>query len=225
MHLETLLYTPANTWFRTRPSDLDAHVAWQANLNSRLPAGSSYRMEIGHNGNGNVEFAVLNDTTGTICIPETWVQYTGSMTVPPLEFQKALGTGTSIWPTSPGWLEWSAECLALDELLQWFLIPANRDHFSHVSHSFTHENEDNATFSDVVNEIQYNQAWLDRVSLSSAAYYSPQGLIPPAITGLHNGDALQAWLENGLVYAVGDTSRPLLLNPVSPAVVAALPPY
>ena len=187
VHLETLLYSPANTWFRLRPSDLDAHVAWQTDLNSRLPAGSSYRMELGHNGNGNVEYAVLNDTAGAVCNPETWIQYNGTMTVPSeLEFQKPLGTGTSIWPTSPGWLSWSAECLALDTLLQWFLIPANRDQFSHVSHTFSHENENNATYSDITNEIQYNQAWLDRVGLSSAQYYSPMGLIPPAITGLHN---------------------------------------
>jgi len=172
-------------------------------------------MEIGHNGNGNVQYGVLNDTTGTLCTPENWIQYTGSMTVPDLEFQKTLGTGTSIWPTTPGWLAWSAQCLALDVLLDWFLVPSKRDSFSHLSHTFPHEHQNNATYSDVTNEIQYNQAWLDRVGLSGAQHYSPMGLIPPAITGLHNGDALQAWWENGIRYAVGDTSRSTLMNTVS----------
>lgn len=50
MHLSTGLYSPADTEFRIRPADLVAHASWTIDLNSRLPAGSSYFMEIGHNG-------------------------------------------------------------------------------------------------------------------------------------------------------------------------------
>jgi hypothetical protein len=215
VHLQTALFYPSGSRFRLRPSDLDAHVAWQKDLNSRLPAGSSFMLEMGHNGNGNVEFATLNDTQG-LCSPSTWIQYTGVNYVPAdLEYQKPLGTGNSIWPTSPGWLAWSLDCLQLDNLLQWFLVPANRDNFAHLTHTFTHENEDNITYSDATNEIQYNQAWLSRVGFASAKYFSPAGIIPPAITGLHNGDALQAWWDNGIQKVVGDTSRPILSNPVS----------
>jgi hypothetical protein len=53
MHLETDLYLPNGSSFRLRPEDLDVHVTWQAELNTRLPAGSSYVIEIGHNGNGD----------------------------------------------------------------------------------------------------------------------------------------------------------------------------
>jgi len=50
--------------------------------------------------------------------------------------------------------------------------------------------------------------------ISSATKFS-WGLIPPAITGLHNGDVIRAWMQNGIKYVVGDNSRPVLLNTVN----------
>jgi len=84
----------------------------------------------------------------------------------------------------------------------------------HVSHTFTHENENDATYSDIYKEITWNQAWLDMVGISRARRWSGKGLIPPAITGLHNGDALRAWGDCGVKNAVGDNTRSLLLNQV-----------
>lgn len=51
----SIVYQPAGTTFQWIPSDLSQHVTWQANVNSRLPAGSSWFMEVAHNGNGNIE--------------------------------------------------------------------------------------------------------------------------------------------------------------------------
>ncbi|KAK4968716.1 hypothetical protein LTR28_001704, partial [Elasticomyces elasticus] len=55
MFLETDLYQPSGTLFRCRPGDLAAHVSWMNDINGRMPAGSKYFMEIGHNGNGDIE--------------------------------------------------------------------------------------------------------------------------------------------------------------------------
>ena len=55
MFLATSLYSPADVDFRITPADLDGHVAWSAALNAKLPAGSVYFTEVGHNGNGNIE--------------------------------------------------------------------------------------------------------------------------------------------------------------------------
>ncbi|KAF4634374.1 hypothetical protein G7Y89_g3745 [Cudoniella acicularis] len=82
----------------------------------------------------------------------------------------------------------------------------------HVSHTFTHESQDAAVYSDVKKEIEWNQAWLNMMGLSSAKWFSGGGFIPPAITGMHNADALRAWMDNGLGNAVGDNTRPVLLN-------------
>lgn len=46
----------------------------------------------------------------------------------------------------------------------------------------------------------------------SAGKFSSKGLIPPAITGMHNGDVIHAWMTNGITAVVGDNSRPVLLN-------------
>jgi hypothetical protein len=86
--------------------------------------------------------------------------------------------------------------------------------FAHISHTFTHEDQDNSTYFDVYREIAWNQAWLKNVGISSATKWSGTGIIPPAITGLHNGDALRAWSDLGITHVVGDNTRPVLLNTV-----------
>jgi len=101
-----------------------------------------------------------------------------------------------------------------DDLLTWWQRSSNLNAFSHVSHTFTHEDQNNATYSDVFKEIAWNKGWLDAVGISAATQFSSTGLIPPAITGLHNGDALQAWADNGIIHVVGDNTRKVLLNPV-----------
>lgn len=151
-------------------------------------------------GNGSIEY---NDQVDT-----------------PLEFQKPLGTGTSIWPSwAVDYPNYTATCLEKDSLLVWWQVEANRDAFSHITHTFTHEDQDNATYSDVYKEMSWNQAWLAASGLASAKKFSATGLIPPAITGLHNGDALRAWSDCGIVHAVGDNTRPVLLNTVSSGTV------
>jgi hypothetical protein len=87
--------------------------------------------------------------------------------------------------------------------------------FAYKAHSnlrSSHMDLTNATYSDTAKEITFNQAWLKQVGLDTAARWSGSGIIPPAITGLHNADALRAWKENGIINVVGDNTRPPLLN-------------
>jgi hypothetical protein len=214
VHLSTDLYQPANTTWRLRASDLVAHASWQTALSSRLPAGSSIRLELGHNGNGNIEYATNNDPTGK-CSPENAIELDAPYSETTLEFQKPLGSGTSVWPSTPATYKWTKACTALDPLTAWFEVTANRDNYFHVSHTFTHEALNNATNYDANKEITFNVAWLKQVGIS-AGKFSSKSLIPPAITGLHNGDVINAWMANGIIYAVGDNSRPVLSNTVCP---------
>lgn len=212
MHLSTGLYQPNGTEFRVRVGDLDAHKAWVANINTRLPAGSQYFPEIGHNGNGDIEAATNNGAgSGGACNPDYAVYYDS----PPdtaLEFQKPLGTGTNLW--TPEWTtyKWSLACAKRDPVATWFSVPANRDVFGHLSHTFTHLELNNATFYDADKEIKFNIAWMQQIGISAGNKYSAAGLIPPAITGLHNGDVIRAWMQNGIKYVVGDNTRPVLRN-------------
>lgn len=133
-----------------------------------------------------------------------------------MEFAKPIGTGTNIWPNTAGlYPNFSTSCLNRDPLLTWWTTPSNLNAFAHISHTFTHEDQNNATYADVYKEMTWNQAWLAATGISKAEKFSSKGLIPPAITGLHNGDALRAWSESGIIHAVGDNTRPALLNTVS----------
>ena len=74
----------------------------------------------------------------------------------------------------------------------------------HISHTLTHLGLNNATYSDARKEIQFNQAWLQAIGFTSGQF-TANGLIPPAITGLHSGDVLRAWTNAGLRNCVGDS--------------------
>jgi hypothetical protein len=205
VHLPTELYQPAGTTFRVRPGDLEAHVSWTRDINSRMPSGSNYFIELAHNGNGDIEAAIKSEANAPTkrCSPKTPIEYDEQIDTP-LEFQKPLGTGTDIWPTSPATYSWSLQCAQLDPLASWIMTPSNRDAFAHVSHTYTHAALNNATYSDVSKEISFNIAWSKQVGIAAAQRYSGKGLVPPAITGLHNGDAIKAWMDNGITSVVGD---------------------
>jgi hypothetical protein len=107
----------------------------------------------------------------------------------------------------------TSTCQKLDPLEVWFATPANRDRFLHISHTHTHLALNNATYADALKEIQFNQKWFQQTGIGgNSATFSSGGLIPPAITGLHNGDVLRAWRDAGFNHAVGDNSRPVLMN-------------
>lgn len=93
-----------------------------------------------------------------------------------------------------------------------FFIP---NHDRSLTDYSTHEALNNATYNDCSKEISFNRVWLQHSGISSARYYSPAGLIPPAITGMHNADAIKAWLDNGIKFVVGDNTRNPLINHVS----------
>lgn len=214
LQLSTDLYYPNGTQFKLRTGDLDAHVTWQKNINARMPTGSSYWMEFGHNGNGNIESATNLASSQGKCFPADAVEYPEQID-PPLEFQKPLGTGTDIWPPSYNTYNWSTTCSKLDEFGNWFRNTNNLNAFAHISHTFSHEELNNATYHDAAREIQFNQAWMKQMGIDKATRYTADGIIPPAITGLHNGDVIKAWMDNKIKYVVGDNTRPLLRNPQS----------
>lgn len=209
VHLTTAMYSPSGKLFRLTPDDLVNHAAWTKDINSRMPAGSSYFVELGHNGNGDI-IAAVNGTTG--CTPANAIYYDYPAATD-LEYQKPLGSASDLWPTTPATYSWSLACAKYDDLANWFTTSANRDSFAHVSHTFTHLPQNNITYSDANKEITFNQAWLKQIGIDQGDKFSSKSLIPPAITGLHNGDAIRAWITNGITSAVGDNSRPVLSSP------------
>ncbi|OJJ99291.1 hypothetical protein ASPACDRAFT_30018 [Aspergillus aculeatus ATCC 16872] len=211
MFLETDIYYPNGTTFRITPDDLTGITNWVPTINAKMNAGSSYYVEVGHNGNGNIEASANTGDAGYDACNGGAIEY-DSPADTPLEFQKPLGTGTNLWPSTPTAYDWTTTCTKLDALLNWWTTSSNLNSWGHISHTFTHEEQNNSTYSDVFKEISFNQAWLKQVGIDAAAHFTSNGIIPPAITGLHNGDALQAWWDNGITNCVGDNTRPVLLN-------------
>lgn len=83
----------------------------------------------------------------------------------------------------------------------------------------THEALNDATYSDTLKEITFNIAWLKQVGIWNAVRFSVNDIIPPAITGLHNGDAIRVWMTqevSKIKYVVGDNTRTVLLNTQNP---------
>ncbi|OQE18920.1 hypothetical protein PENFLA_c020G00457 [Penicillium flavigenum] len=210
MFLETEIYSPAGENFRIRAQDMINIASWTDQINAKMPAGSSYFVEVGHNGNGNIENSSDTSDAGWDACGSA-IEYDSPPDTEP-EWMKPLGTGTDLWPAVPTAYDWTNTCTAMDELLAWWTTESNLNKFGHVSHTFSHEEQNNATYSDVYKEISFNQAWLKAVGIDKATKFTSNGIIPPAITGLHNGDALRAWWENGITNCVGDNTRPALLN-------------
>ncbi|KAH8883162.1 hypothetical protein GQ53DRAFT_431806 [Thozetella sp. PMI_491] len=210
IHLYTDLYQPTGTQFRVRTGDLDAHITWQTDLNSRLASGSSYFIELAHNGAGDLEAAKTKDTAG-ICVPDTYV-LTGNPATTPLEFVKPLGTGQDYWKAAYTSYSWTLQCAKLDTLATWFTTAAKRNAFAHLSHTYTHLNLNNATYSDAAKEIMFNRQWMAQLGIDQATRYSTKGLVPPNISGMHNGDVIKAWMDNNITYVVGDNTRSPLRN-------------
>lgn len=213
VQLQSDIYYPARASpYKIKTADLDGHITWMAELNGRLPAGSNFKVELGHNGNGNIEAATA--AANTVCVPNYAVERVSAADTP-LEYKKPLGAGADEWPPEFTTYKWSPTCAFRDSFAKWFNTSSNLNAYMHMSHTFTHEELNNATYNDAKKEVQFNQAWMNQIGIDKATSFSAKGLIPPGITGLHNGDAIKAWMDSGLTSVVGDNSRPVLRNPQS----------
>ena len=193
--------------------DLEQHITWTNNLNERLNAGSRYFTEFGFNANGNLIYTsdeVKNITRYSCDTPvfPTWKEATTE------EYVKPLGSGYNQWAANPRFT-YTGKCAFFDPLNKFFANTTNRDAVGLVSHTFTHLDHNDATYHDANLEIVFNLKYAELLNFTNAARFSGSGLISPAISGLHNGDVLRAWANNGLWHAMGDNTRPKLRNLVS----------
>jgi hypothetical protein len=137
---------------RITGDDVNEHITWLTSIRAAMNPGSSYFMEFGFNGNGNLEMA--QNITPSCPNP---IEYDGPIAPSQnLEWHKPLGTGVSQWPVNVTY-DWPSTCTMTDPLAAYFANPAIRDVFAFTSHTFTHEDFENATYYDVIHEISYNQ--------------------------------------------------------------------
>ncbi|KAJ3112952.1 hypothetical protein HDU96_003953 [Phlyctochytrium bullatum] len=198
--------------FRTSVQDVEGVIAWQKDINSRLPAGSTMRLELAFNGNGilqNVDLQTKNT--------EYALSYDVPFPEPPADWKKPLGTGYSIWPNPPPSKTAYRGQLTKDPLFSYF--KSNKTALTSFwwnSHTFSHEILNNNTYGDTYNEISYNYDMAQQLGLTSTPNWSNFSMVTPGISGLFNGDALKALLDFGITASVGDSSRPKTLNSTNP---------
>lgn len=187
---------------RINTTDVEMHLSWVSEFEATLNPGSVYFMEFGINGKGSIDTA---NCAPSLYIPDPIGPSQNA------EWLKPVGTGVSMWPNIS--YTWSQECILSDPLASFFQTTSNRDAVAWVSHTFTHETLENATYFDTNLEMSFNLLHAELLGLTSAAQWSNKTFIPPSISGMHNGDALKAFMDNGVMGGVGDSTRPALLNP------------
>jgi len=197
---------------RINATDLDRTIAWKAQFEATLNPGSVFIMETGINGNGNMDYVGDINTNAAEACPSSLNVDDPISPNQNLEWIKPLGTGVNSWPT-PVQYNWSLSCILMDPLAEYFQNKNNLNAFAWISHTFTHEDLENSTYYDTTLEMSYNYEHAKNLGIANANMWSNRSFIPPGITGMHNGDALRAFMDNGILAGVGDSTRPALLNP------------
>ncbi|KAG4104976.1 hypothetical protein H8356DRAFT_1635662 [Neocallimastix lanati (nom. inval.)] len=190
------------TGFRTSVDDMKGIANWQKDIVGRMPKGSEFKTELALNG-----IHILIEANHKQFIASNW-------TTTPVErsYVKPLNVvGTNRWqPADLIDTEWDIEALMADKLYEYFAQnPEAQDDFHWLSHTFSHQNLDLASLNDAYMETGLNIKMSDDpyLGMYKRPCFSPHSIICPEISGLHNGHVLQMFEENGIKYAVGDTSR------------------
>eukprot|EP00833_Pecoramyces_ruminatium_P006869 jgi/Orpsp1_1/1180901/evm.model.c7180000075072.1 len=188
--------------FRVSKSDLEDYLKFKDDIIQKMPAGSKFDIDLAFNGNG-----LLPKEDQLIVDGERYVE---------IDFVKPKGKGMKNWPVEYYNPNWTDDYLSKDELYQYFKVKDNRSKFFWCSHTFTHENLDNASRSDVDNEIRVNLEIAKMLDLIGEEWWSGKSIITPQISGLHNGDALDIFRQYGILSATGDISRQDITNTANP---------
>jgi hypothetical protein len=93
------------------------------------------------------------------------------------------------------------------------LTPAvrlNQKAFRWVSHTYTHPNLNEISYSDALDELRSNDSMAKTLGFT---HYSPNTMIQPEISGLNNPEFLRAAADFGIRSILSDTSQPGWDNP------------
>ncbi|KAJ3126143.1 hypothetical protein HK098_007854 [Nowakowskiella sp. JEL0407] len=197
------------TLYRSTTSDFENIRLWMKDINARMGPGSNYKVELAFNGNGiiaraNPDVALDIDTEGYVA----------------LDYKKTPGTGENRWPTpipTDATLGLSWMLCYKDPLFTYFTNFFNLRQYDYfwLSHTFTHENLNEATSYDTTAELTTNAkiAGAGLLGMINQPYFSKKSLVTPQISGVFNADALKSIAAFGITSIVGDTSRSNLLSP------------
>ena len=206
--LSTTIVDPENnsaqgSEFRIKPYDYQKIAQFQKDVLDIMPEGSFYRIELAFNGNG-----ILNEADYLKSVGIDVNSYVGA------EYVMEPGTGEKRWPKENYKLALSQiETFGKDDVFSYFIHnDTAQKEFFWSSHTFTHENLNNISETDVDNEIRLNIEVAKILGLTDKDYWSSSSIITPQISGLHNKEALEVFMKYGINSATGDISRPAITN-------------
>ena len=191
--------------YRSTVEDFEILKKWQDSIVNKLPEGSFVKCELAFNGNGILD--VIN--------PEISLKVDGERHCD-IEYIKTPGKGVDRWPVKNYTLPYDREFLENDSLFAYFEKEENSKNFYWSSHTFTHENLDEATTTDADNEIRVNIEMAKLLNVYDKPYFSSKSIITPQISGLRNVDAINVLMKYGIESGTGDLSRPTLINQENP---------
>ncbi|KAJ3126134.1 hypothetical protein HK098_007845 [Nowakowskiella sp. JEL0407] len=201
------------TTYRTTTDDFENLRKWNSDINKRMGPGSDYKIELAFNGNGMIakispDTALDIDTEGHVDI--NFVRVPGDGPDQVNQWPKPMPSDANLG------LNFSTKELAKDPLYTYFMNnnKQNQKQYYWLSHTFTHENLNNATAYDTDAEIKTNVKFATNIlKMYDEKYFSKKGMVTPQISGVFNADALRTLDQNGITSIVGDTSRPNLISP------------
>jgi len=204
LNFETNELESAENAYRTTIEDFKILKDWQDNIVKELPEGSFIRCELAFNGNG-----ILSAIDPSVALNVDGERYCD------IEFKNPPGSGVDRWYIANYTLP-AKEYLELDDLFTYFEKEENNKEFFWSSHTFTHENLDQASATDANNEIGVNIEMAKRLGIYEKSNYSGKSIITPQISGLRNVDVLEIFKKYGIESGTGDLSRPGLCNIKNP---------
>jgi hypothetical protein len=192
--------TGDSSHYRSSVEDMENIAKWQKDISSRMPNGSNLKLELAING-----IHILTQANHKQYLIRNWTDF-----VTEYDYKKPLDVeGSTRWAETFD-DDWDDSVLqSNDPLYKYFKDHDHQDDFYWLTHTFSHQKLDFASYRDTDLEMKEN------IKMSKEPYlgmydrdcYSQHSIVTPEISGLHNGDALRALTDNQVYYAVGDVSR------------------
>lgn len=125
-----------------------------------------------------------------------------------------IGSGTDVIPANYTSAAWDAAAIRAGDPLaaSTFSNPSLVTGLNWVSHTFTHQNLNNATSADSRRQWQYNKDMEAILGITADKGMAQRMVVTPQISGLSNANNWRAMAESGYVAAVGDNTWQYLRN-------------
>eukprot|EP01134_Creolimax_fragrantissima_P004564 CFRG4564T1 len=198
--LDTIPYDTTDT-YRITATDLTHHKELQETLTGELPPGSNFTIQMAFNGKGYSEFGNV-------------AKYAPNLNLEAISIFDAF-----LWITHT-WNHVDMYCLYSDcspsAAISDPLFSACND-WTNGPCDYSHKNEPiypasgYTPFEYNLYEITRNQYFADTVlnanGVNLSSFWSPKSIVTPRISGLNYTESIQAMLQAGIRFAVGDNSR------------------